>query len=280
MATDVLSITGSAATVDLTPYLDNTDAQELSVATDVLSITGSAATVDLTPYLDNTDAQELSLSGAVLGITGNATTVDLSVLQDGTGTDAQELSLSGTTLGITGNATTVDLSVLQDGTGTDAQNLTSATILGNDLTVAIEGGTSVTVDLSPILASLEAENTTQQTQIDDLLNRIGVLEGCACGGTLASTDRMSTPKNGVILYQNIPNPFNGTTTIKYYVPLSYKKAAIVFSNTSGQIIDNISLKQLGDQELFFNSDSLASGTYFYTLYVDDRKIDTKKMIIE
>jgi hypothetical protein len=225
----------------------NTDNQELDLTTDVLSISGGIATIDLSGYLDNTDAQNLTLSGSTLSID---------------------------------NGTGVDLSSLQDGTGTDDQNLTSATLSGNTLTVAIEGGASVNVDLAPILSALETENTNQQVQIDDLISRIDALEACAC-----QTLNISEPNDNSnraarpILYQNIPNPFNGTTSIKYYVPLSYKNAAIVFSNTSGQIIDNIALNQLGDQELFFNSDSLASGIYYYTLYANRRKIDTKKMII-
>ncbi len=282
VATDVLSISGGTATVDLTPYLDNTDAQELSVATNVLSISGGTATVDLTPYLDNTDAQALTLDGSNnLSISGG-NSVDLSGLADGIGTDSQTLTLDGANnLSISGG-NSVDLSGLADGTGTDSQNLTSATInASNVLTVEIQNGASVNVDLSPILSALETENANQQAQIDDLLARVTTLEGCACNTlTVGEEDDTTNRSDGPILYQNIPNPFNGTTSIKYFVPLRYKNAAIVFSNTSGQIIDNVALKDLGDQELFFNSDSLASGMYYYTLYVDGRKADTKKMIIE
>ena len=249
LVTNTLSITGNTDTVDLSGYLDITDAQGISLATNILSITANAGTVDLAGYLDNTDAQSLTLNAS------------------------NNLSISG------GNS--VDLSGLVDGTGTDNQNLTSATVnASNVLTVAIEGGTSVDVDLSPILSALEAENTAQQTQIDDLIARMTTLEACACQTLTVEDNEETEIKFGPILYQNIPNPFNGTTSIKYYVPLDYKNAAIVFSNSLGQIIDNVPLKKLGDNELFFNSDSLAKGIYYYTLYVSGRKIDTKKMVIE
>ncbi len=198
----------------------------------------------------------------------------------GVNTDEQELSLTGTTLGISGSISTVDLSVVQDGTGTDDQDLTSATLSGNNLTIDIEGGNSVTVDLSPILSTLTTQNTNQQSQIDDLLSRVSTIEVCACGGTLSSPEFTGTNRNNSILYQNIPNPFNGTTSIKYYIPNNKNNGAIVFSNNSGQIIDNIKLENFGEQELFFNSDSLASGIYYYTLFVDGRKVDSKKMIVE
>ena len=58
------------------------------------------------------------------------------------------------------------------------------------------------------------------------------------------------------------------------------KAAIVFSNTSGQVIDTVHLNKLGEQEIYFNSSSLPVGVYYYTLYIRGHKVDTKKMVIE
>ena len=145
----------AAKTVDLSKYLDNTDSQELSLTTNTLSISGGTATVDLSGYLDNTDTQDLQLSSNILSLTNDATTVDLSGYLDNT--DAQTLNLSNGSLSISGG-NTIDLSVLQDGTGTDSQNLTSATLDNNQLTIAIENGNSVSVDLSAILTPLQDED--------------------------------------------------------------------------------------------------------------------------
>jgi hypothetical protein len=225
---------------------------------------------------NNTDSQEISLSSDVLSITGSASTVDLSTYVN---TDNQELSLSSNILSISGGSNTIDLSSL---VSSDDQNLTSATLSGgNVLTIEIEGGSSVFVDLNPIIEDVENDNNNQQVQINDLINRVTSLEDCAC--ETLSVEGVEAPEGraaGPILYQNIPNPFNGTTSIKYFVPTNHRQAAIVFSNTAGQVIDNVNLETLGDQELYFNSDSLSAGIYYYTLFVDGRKIDTKKMIIE
>jgi len=43
-----------------------------------LEITGSSAAIDLSNYLDNTDAQDLVLSGNTLSLTNDATSIDLS----------------------------------------------------------------------------------------------------------------------------------------------------------------------------------------------------------
>ncbi len=72
----------------------NTDGQQLTLVGDVLTLENST-TVDLTPYLDNTDGQtvtDFSLFGNTLSITlsgGNTVNVDLSGISGGGGTDDQ-----------------------------------------------------------------------------------------------------------------------------------------------------------------------------------------------
>jgi len=312
--TNELSISGGTNTIDLSNYLDNTDAQDLELTTNTLSLTNDGTTVDLSKYLDNTDAQDLELSGNTLSLTNDGTAVDLSKYQDNT--DKQTLTLTNTQLEISGG-NSIDLSVLRDGTGTDNQtlnlnsnvlsisggnaidfsgyvntdnqDLTAANLNGSDLTIEIQDGNSVTVDLAPLMLPLESdlidaqdeiadlisENQTQQALIEDLISRIEALEQNS-GNTQNPTNRNNVP----VLYQNIPNPFNGTTTIKYYLPDGVTNATIVFSDMLGQVFSKIALTKTGDGELYINSDGLAVGTYFYTMYVGSRKIDTKKMVIQ
>ena len=144
---DELSLSNSAATVDLSGYLDNTDEQELELAAHVLSLSNSAATVDLSSYLDNTDEQTLELGGNVLSISGSGSSVDLAALVDNT--DEQDLSLLGTTLSLSNDPTSVDLSGLLDNTDEQDLSLAGATLrLSNDPTP---------VDLSGLL-----DNTDEQ----------------------------------------------------------------------------------------------------------------------
>lgn len=150
-----LSLTGDATPVDLSVLQDGTgtDDQTLTLSSNNLSIEG-ANSVSLAAYLDNTDAQDLSLSGTTLSLTGDATPVDLSSLQDGTGTDDQALSFSGTTLTLEDGGS-VNLSSLQDGTGTDDQQLTFSPATG---LLNIENGNSV--DLSAYNQDLSLSGTT------------------------------------------------------------------------------------------------------------------------
>lgn len=66
-----------------------TDDQTLSLVSNTLSIEDGNS-VDLSGYLDNTDAQDLQLSGNTLSLTGDATTVDLSGYLDNTDTQLNE----------------------------------------------------------------------------------------------------------------------------------------------------------------------------------------------
>ena len=187
------------------------------------------------------------------------------------------MSLSGNTLSLTNDGTTVDLSAYVN---TDSQNLTSATLSGNTLTIAIENGTSVNIDLSPILSALQTENANQQTQIDAILSRLDIIEDCACGGTLATPSHNQGRERGPILYQNIPNPFNNTSTIKYYLPVDSANAKIIFSDMSGKIIDSVDLNETGEKELNISTRGLASGMYNYTMFIGGKMFDSKKMIIK
>ena len=275
---NTLSLTNDATTVDLSGYLDNTDNQDLSLAGHTLSLTNDATTVDLSGYLDNTDNQDISGSTLVgtdltIGISGGASeVVDLSSLDD-SGTDDQQISLAGNTLSLEDGGS-VDLSGYLD--NTDEQLLGFA-LNNNTLTLVITDGNTLMIDFTPMLQPLIDENAAQQAQIDDLIARVDLLEQCAC--TLRVPDNIQDP-NRPVLFQNIPNPFDNTTSIGYYIPITYTNANIVISSTTGQLLNNIAVEVKGEGSIEIGKASLQSGMYFYTLFVDGKKIDTKRMIIE
>ncbi|CAL2084371.1 hypothetical protein T190607A02C_250001 [Tenacibaculum sp. 190524A02b] len=170
---------------------------------------------------------------------------------------------------------------------TDSQNLTNASLSGTDLTIEIENGASVSVDLAPLVSNLQSELSTAQnqitalqTQMNDVLARLQSIENCACDGTLSTPTTSLNKIMGPKLYQNIPNPFTSTSSIKYYLPHDVSKAYMVFSDAIGKIISKIELEERGEAELDINSNGLPSGTYHYTLYVGTQKVASKRMIIE
>ena len=111
-----LALTDAVSTlsVDLAVLMDDDDAdpgnelQDLTLAGDVLGLSSSDAQVDLSLYLDNTDAQTLALDGTTLSVSGG-NSVSLAGLQDDLGShqatdnlalDGYWLSYDGTDSGL------------------------------------------------------------------------------------------------------------------------------------------------------------------------------------
>ena len=65
------------------------------------------------------------------------------------------------------------------------------------------------------------------------------------------------------LYQNVPNPFNGTTTVKFYVPEDAEVTIGVY-NMLGEYIAEVTNETFnaGKHEVTFNASDLGQGTYF------------------
>ncbi|HEA21773.1 MAG TPA: hypothetical protein ENH87_12765, partial [Pricia antarctica] len=163
-------------TIDLTPFLDNTDDQQvtdfsLDDATNQLTLTledGGTQTVDFTAVLAaaGTDDQNLTLTGNVLTLEDGGT-VDLSAYLDNTDDQAiTDFSLDSTTNVITltledGGTRTVDLSSF---ISTDDQNITLA---GNTLTLE-DGGT---VDLTSFLDNTDDQQVTDFS-LDNATNQL------------------------------------------------------------------------------------------------------------
>ncbi|MCF2873694.1 MULTISPECIES: beta strand repeat-containing protein [unclassified Tenacibaculum] len=180
--TRVLTITledGGTQTVDFSTVLAaaGTDDQALTLATGNILTLEDGGTVDLTPFLDNTDDQAITATldniTKILTITledGGTQTVDFSTVLTGGGTDDQTVTnfgVVGTDLSITiedGNTATVPLATIATGVNTDDQALTLAT--GNILTLE-DGGT---VDLTPFL-----DNTDDQAITATLDNTTRIL---------------------------------------------------------------------------------------------------------
>jgi hypothetical protein len=83
--------------------------------------------------------------------------------------------------------------------------------------------------------------------------------------------------NNAMLYQNSPNPFGEGTTIKYFVP-DNSNAQIVFFDEFGNMLKEFKVEQKGMGELQVSTVNLSAGFYSYSLMVNGKVLDTKKMI--
>ncbi len=81
----------------------------------------------------------------------------------------------------------------------------------------------------------------------------------------------------IILYQNTPNPFNGETSIRYFIPDNASGARMLFFDETGRVIKEEAIQSLGDGTLTLKTDGLASGIYTYSLEVNGKIVLTRKM---
>jgi len=99
-------------------------------------------------------------------------------------------------------------------------------------------------------------------------------------GDLTSTESLLIEKDGYILTQNRPNPFNGLTQIEFNLPESAPVSLVVF-DMHGRIvrtlIDNDIMNE-GTHQIEFNAANLQSGFYYYSLR-SGRVVLTKEMVV-
>jgi photosystem II stability/assembly factor-like uncharacterized protein len=93
-------------------------------------------------------------------------------------------------------------------------------------------------------------------------------------------NRNAFVSNDYILYQNYPNPFNATSNIKYKIEKASNIKLIIF-DISGKEIATIADKKQnpGEYQMRFDGNNLSSGIYFYSLFLDGVRVDTKKMVM-
>lgn len=83
-----------------------------------------------------------------------------------------------------------------------------------------------------------------------------------------------------VLYQNYPNPFKRSTQINYKISKKTKTANIIIYDLNGKELLKFLISSEDKTGLELNNKELAPGIYFYSMIIDGRKMDTKKMIID
>jgi predicted RNase H-like nuclease (RuvC/YqgF family) len=83
-----------------------------------------------------------------------------------------------------------------------------------------------------------------------------------------------------MLLQNRPNPYSGETVIPYYLPETFDNASMLITTLNGQVIKRIALENAGKGELTLRTDGLKAGQYLYSLILEGRKIQTRKMVVK
>lgn len=120
-----------------------------------------------------------------------------------------------------------------------------------------------------------------QQQNKVLQQRIEALENANTDKTNSNLQSKTTDNaiEGFVLNQNIPNPFDKTTTIKAVVPQEVQQAKIVVYNLNGLELESYAVATRGNISVEISGSRFPSGMYLYALVADGRVIDTKKMLL-
>jgi hypothetical protein len=150
-----------------------------------------------------------------------------------------------------------------------------------DLVYEQEDGTKSInyMEMVPILVKTISELNGKVAELSEKLN---TLEN---GGTEAKARQFSTLAVGEIsasatatLQQNTPNPFSERTEIRFTLPSDAKDAFVYIFDMQGTLQKQIAVTP-SMQSIIINGYELSPGMYIYSLIVNGKEIDTKRMII-
>ncbi len=118
--------------------------------------------------------------------------------------------------------------------------------------------------------------------INELNEKIEVLQGQSSGRAKAAVrgttgvDGSSISQNK--LYQNTPNPFKDTTTIRFTLAADARDAYICIFDMTGKPVKKLPISS-GMDSISFGGYEIGEGMFLYSLVVNGQEIDTKRMII-
>jgi alpha-amylase len=82
------------------------------------------------------------------------------------------------------------------------------------------------------------------------------------------------------LYQNFPNPFNSTTTFRYYLPKP-SHVEIGIYNVRGQLVERLAdeAQEPGGHSVIWDAGDLSSGIYFYQIIAGEHRVTGKCLLL-
>ena len=133
----------------------------------------------------------------------------------------------------------------------------------------------VYINYSAIVPVLVEAFKEQQRIIESLQKEIAELKTSDKGsGALESQE---SPRNA--LYQNTPNPTNSSTTIECFIDSKFLKALIVVYDLNGSQLKEYPVDHRGKNVTTIEANEFEPGIYLYSLLLDGKLIDTKRMVI-
>lgn len=150
-----------------------------------------------------------------------------------------------------------------------------------DLVYEQEDGTKTInyMEMVPILVKTISELNGKIADLNDKLSTLenGRTKAKARQNSTMSVDEMPASATAT-LRQNTPNPFSERTEIRFTLPSDAKNVFIYIFDMQGTLQKQIAVTP-SMQSVILNGYELSPGMYLYSLIVNGKEIDTKRMII-
>lgn len=127
------------------------------------------------------------------------------------------------------------------------------------------------VPLVKAVQELSAENELLKKELAELKT---LVKNITPGGAVNPADATES-----LLYQNSPNPVDQSTTIRFTISPLAENAVLTIVSINGQKVKEFDLTGRSKDQVEIHAGELAPGTYVYSLVVDGKKIDSKKMTL-
>lgn len=146
--------------------------------------------------------------------------------------------------------------------------------------VKIDSISELNTKLQAQINILQTDNAQIKSQIADILKQLSYMNSnhqiTSNGQVDATLADGSVPPS---LSQNAPNPFSQNTVIHYFLPKNITSAQIIVTTLTGNVLKSVDIAQRGAGQIQIDAGTLVPGSYHYSLIVNGKIVDTKKMEI-
>jgi len=121
---------------------------------------------------------------------------------------------------------------------------------------------------------------SQQSEIDELKSTIaGLTQTKKVSTSFTSGNSPMHDIKDATLFQNVPNPFDESTIIKYTIPTIDSYARINLYDLQGSQVKSFNISQPGEGDIMIPSSDLEPGLYIYNLIVDGIEVSSLRMVL-
>ncbi len=134
------------------------------------------------------------------------------------------------------------------------------------------------IDFIPLLVKGMQEQTVRIDSLSAVIADLKSAQNMLKGASINSTSDY-TANNLATLNQNTPNPFSENTTINCFIPANSLNVELLVFDMQGTLVKTYNIPSRLQTSLTIKGAELRPGMYIYSLLIDGREIDSKRMIL-